>query len=123
MGTAARGSTSTPAHPVESGDAATLFAQAHGYRQTLLDLRQDLVLPVREERLDRLAPDLDPTAYLLETSVDRLPEEWLEDRALLARRMTSVRTWNAETNGPMLAVNDRLGFTVTGWTREWSKDL
>ncbi|MEO7752862.1 MAG: GNAT family N-acetyltransferase [Terracoccus sp.] len=206
--------------PVESGDAATGFAIARAYRQTLVDLRQDLALPVGEDELDRLAPDLDRAAYVLETAVGGLPEEWLEDRALLARRMstdapsgdvdldeedwdaervarvwntpgevrsiesvarhvpsgrlvgftdlavrpgspdlavqgdtlvlrehrgnalglalkvanlralareqpgvTSVRTWNAETNAPMLAVNDRLGFTVTGWTREWVKDL
>ncbi len=206
--------------PAESGDAATGFAVAHSYRQTLLDLRQDLTLPLAEATLSRLAPRLDPAAYVLETAVDCLPEKWLEDRALLARRMStdapsgdidldeqdwdaervrqvwntpspvwslesvvrhvpsgrlvgftdlvvrpgsptlavqgdtlvlrehrghalglalkvanlrtlarerpgvaSVRTWNAETNGPMLAVNDRLGFTVTGWTREWAKDL
>ena len=34
-----------------------------------------------------------------------------------------MRTWNAETNAHMLAIHRRLGFRVTGWTREWVKDL
>jgi hypothetical protein len=37
--------------------------------------------------------------------------------------VTTVRTWNADTNAPMLAVNRRLGFEPTGVTREWLKDL
>jgi len=206
--------------PHESGDAATEFARAHDYRQTLLDLRQDLDLPVDEAVLTALPAVPDPAAYVVETSVDALPEPWLEDRALLARRMstdapsgdfdldeedwdaervrrlwntpspvwgvesvvrhvptgrlvgftdlhvrpgsptlaiqgdtlvlrehrgralglalkvanlrallrerpevTTVRTWNAETNEPMIAVNVRLGFRVTGWTREWAKEI
>ena len=206
--------------PVEHGDAATGFAMANGYRQTLLDLRQDLALPVDEATLSALDPRPDPAAYVIETSVDGLPEAWLEDRALLARRMstdapsgdidldeedwdaervrqlwntpspiwgiesvarhvptgrlvaftdivvrpgqpdlavqsdtlvlrehrgralgiavklanlrglqrerpavTTVRTWNADSNTQMVAINERMGFVVTGWTREWAKDL
>ena len=206
--------------PVEHGDAATGFAIANGYRQTLLDLRQDLALPVDEATLSALDPRPDPAAYVIETSVDGLPEAWLEDRALLARRMstdapsgdidldeedwdaervrqlwntpspiwgiesvarhvptgrlvaftdivvrpgqpdlavqsdtlvlrehrgralgiavklanlrglqrerpavTTVRTWNADSNTQMVAINERMGFVVTGWTREWAKDL
>ena len=206
--------------PVENGDAATEFALANGYRQTQADLRQDLTLPVAHDTLAVLDPGLDATAYVVETAVNALPEEWLEDRALLARRMstdaptgdidldeedwdadrvrqqwntpspiwavesvarhvpsghlvaftdlivrpgqpdlavqsdtlvlrehrghalglavkianlralqrerpdvTTVRTWNADTNTHMIAINARMGFTVTGWTREWAKDL
>lgn len=206
--------------PVENGDAATGFAHVNDYRQTLLDLRQDLALPVDEAALTALDPRPDPAAYVIETSVDGLPEAWLEDRALLARRMstdapsgdidldeedwdaervrllwntpspiwgiesvarhvptgrlvaftdivvrpgqpdlavqsdtlvlrehrgralglavkianlralqrerpdvTTVRTWNADTNTHMVAINERMGFVVTGWTREWAKDL
>jgi len=206
--------------PVEHGDAATEFALANGYRQTLVDLRQDLNLPVEAGTLEALTPALDPGEYVVEVAVDGLPEEWLEDRALLARRMstdapmgdidldeedwdadrvrrqwntpspiwavesvarhvpsgrlvaftdlvvrpgqtdlalqgdtlvlrehrgralglaikvanlaalqrekpgvTTVRTWNADTNTHMIAINERMGFTVTGWTREWAKDL
>jgi len=206
--------------PAEHGDAATGFALANGYRQTLVDLRQDLALPVHEATLGALDPRPDPTAYVIETSVDGLPEDWLEDRAVLARRMstdapsgdidldeedwdaervrqlwntpspiwgvesvarhvptgrlvaftdivvrpgqpdlavqsdtlvlrehrgralglavklanlralqrerpdaTTVRTWNADTNTHMIAINERMGFAVTGWTREWAKHL
>ena len=75
--------------PLETADAATEFALSRGYRQTLLDLRQDLDLPVGEAVLTALPPVLDPAAYLVESSVDSLPEQWLEDRALLARRMST----------------------------------
>jgi GNAT superfamily N-acetyltransferase len=206
--------------PVENGDAATGFALGNGYRQTLVDLRQDLGLPVDEQALAVLDPPLDPAAYVVETAVDALPEDWLEDRALLARRMstdaptgdieldeedwdaervrrqwntpspiwavesvarhvasgrlvafthlgvrprqpdlavqsdplglrehrgnglglavkianlralqrerpsvTTVRTWNADTNTHMVAINERMGFAVSGWTREWAKEL
>ncbi|KRF46211.1 GNAT family N-acetyltransferase [Terrabacter sp. Soil810] len=206
--------------PAEHGDAATGFALANGYRQTLVDLRQDVALPVDEATLDAFDPRPDPTAYVIETSVDGLPEDWLEDRAVLARRMstdapsgeidldeedwdaervrqlwntpspvwgvesvarhvptgrlvaftdivvrpgqpdlavqsdtlvlrehrgralglavklanlralqrerpdaTTVRTWNADTNTHMIAINERMGFAVTGWTREWAKHL
>lgn len=32
-----------------------------------------------------------------------------------------VRTWNADDNAPMLAVNDRLGYVRDGYLREWQK--
>jgi hypothetical protein len=46
-------------------------------------------------------------------------------RALQRERpdVTTVRTWNADTNTHMVAINARMGFSVTGWTREWAKDL
>ena len=207
--------------PVEDGGAGTRFARRHGYRQVLLDLRQDLSLPVPAERLTALAAKVTDPAYRVETAWDDLPEEWLADRAHLARRMstdapsgvevdeqdwdeervrqltararamgrrtveavarhlptgrlvgysflgvspgtpdlaiqsdtlvlrehrghrlglalklatlralqdelpqvTTLRTWNAETNTPMLAVNRALGFESSGYTREWAKDL
>jgi GNAT superfamily N-acetyltransferase len=33
----------------------------------------------------------------------------------------SVRTWNADDNAPMLAVNTALGFVHDGMMREWQK--
>jgi GNAT superfamily N-acetyltransferase len=33
----------------------------------------------------------------------------------------SVRTWNADDNTHMLAVNRRLGYVVDGYSREWQK--
>jgi GNAT superfamily N-acetyltransferase len=38
-------------------------------------------------------------------------------------RVSRVRTWNAETNEPMLRVNRALGFEVTGFLTEWQKRL
>ena len=35
----------------------------------------------------------------------------------------TVRTWNAETNGPMIAVNEALGYRTTAILREWQKRL
>ena len=35
--------------------------------------------------------------------------------------VTSVRTWNAEENTPMLAVNRQLGYVVDAVQREWQK--
>jgi RimJ/RimL family protein N-acetyltransferase len=32
-----------------------------------------------------------------------------------------IRTWNAEDNEPMLAVNRRLGFVADAYQREWQK--
>ena len=46
-------------------------------------------IELRAATLAALDPGLDPAAYAIETSVDGLPEEWLEDRALLARRMST----------------------------------
>ncbi|GMA88083.1 hypothetical protein GCM10025868_33330 [Angustibacter aerolatus] len=46
--------------------------------------------------------------------------------AALLARLPSVRrvvTWNATTNGPMLAVNRALGFEVAGVLTEWQKRL
>ena len=37
--------------------------------------------------------------------------------------VTVVRTWNADDNGPMLAVNRRLGYVVDGYSRNWQKTL
>ena len=37
--------------------------------------------------------------------------------------VAAVRTWNADTNVHMIAINARLGFRPTGWSREWAKQL
>ncbi len=34
-----------------------------------------------------------------------------------------IRTGNARTNAPMLAINDALGFKVVGARTEWQVDL
>jgi GNAT superfamily N-acetyltransferase len=35
----------------------------------------------------------------------------------------TVRTWNATTNGPMIAVNEALGYRTTAFLREWRRRL
>ncbi len=35
----------------------------------------------------------------------------------------TVRTWNAVENGPMIAVNEALGYRTTAIQREWQKRL
>jgi GNAT superfamily N-acetyltransferase len=38
-------------------------------------------------------------------------------------QVRTVRTWNAQSNEPMLRVNREIGFVVTGYTHEWQKRL
>ncbi|GAA1248316.1 GNAT family N-acetyltransferase [Oryzihumus leptocrescens] len=70
--------------PEESGGAATAFATRHGYAVAQRSLRSDLTLA---HGRDDDAP-VDP-AYRVETVWDAMPESWLEDRAHLARRMST----------------------------------
>lgn len=46
-------------------------------------------------------------------------------RALRAEfpQTRTVRTWNAQENGPMIAVNEALGYRTTAIQREWQKRL
>jgi len=64
------------------------FALRHGWTCDLLETRRDLVLPVDEDRLAVLEADAG-AGYDVVTWRDRTPEDLLEDRALLARRMTT----------------------------------
>lgn len=70
---------------------------------------QDDTLVLREHRGHALGLRLKATNAL--RLMDALPE------------VTSVRTWNADSNAHMLAVNRRLGYVVDGHTREWQKHL
>jgi GNAT superfamily N-acetyltransferase len=38
-----------------------------------------------------------------------------------APEVTRIRTWNADDNAPMLAVNRALGYEVDAWMRDWQK--
>ena len=68
-----------------------LFAQRHGWTCDLVETRRDLSLPLDEERLGSLEQDARraSSGYRLVTWRDRTPEELLDDRALLERRMTT----------------------------------
>jgi GNAT superfamily N-acetyltransferase len=37
--------------------------------------------------------------------------------------VTTIRTWNADDNAPMLAVNERLGYALDAYARQWQKIL
>ncbi len=64
------------------------FALRHGWTCDLLETRRDLVLPVDEDRLAALEAGAG-AGYDVVTWRDRTPDDLLEDRALLARRMTT----------------------------------
>jgi GNAT superfamily N-acetyltransferase len=76
-------------HADLSGEA---FARGHGYAPAQRVLRSTLALPVDRATLVALGEGGgDPAAhdYVLATSVDGLPDSWLEDRAELQRRMST----------------------------------
>lgn len=67
------------------------FAAHHGWREVLLDVRRDLQLPVPADRLDELEQRCRPHAvgYRLVQWRDRVPNDLLEGRADLSRRMST----------------------------------
>ncbi|MGN6300069.1 MAG: GNAT family N-acetyltransferase [Angustibacter sp.] len=73
-------------------DPAESFAPARGYRPALADLRSDLDLP---DDLEPLLHDLEADArahsagYDVLTWWDEVPEEWLDQRAVLSARMST----------------------------------
>jgi GNAT superfamily N-acetyltransferase len=71
--------------------AGRRFALRHGWTCDLFETRRDLVLPVDEERLSALEDDARAASvgYELVTWRDRTPDELLDDRALLERRMST----------------------------------
>lgn len=88
--------TNRSSSPEESGGAGAAFARYHGYALAQEELRQELTLPV-DLPVDPEATDPkaglgiggEHPAYIIETVWDTLPEEWLEDRAVLARRIST----------------------------------
>ena len=73
-----------------------------------LGYQQD-TLVVREHRGHRLGLRLKAANTL--AVIDGLPG------------VTAIRTWNADDNTHMLAVNRRLGYEVDAYLREWQKVL
>jgi GNAT superfamily N-acetyltransferase len=64
------------------------FAVPHGYQPAQTMLRSDLRLPLDRAETGALAAGAGGD-YAIETSWDGIPQEWLEDRAVLARRMST----------------------------------
>jgi GNAT superfamily N-acetyltransferase len=74
------------------GTAGRAFAQHHGWSCDLVETRRDLTLPVEETTLTALETEARKAGgdgYRIVTWRDRTPEEFLADRALLERRMTT----------------------------------
>lgn len=71
--------------------------------------RQEDTIVLREHRGHRLGLRLKAANALL--LHDILPA------------VTTIRTWNADDNVPMLAVNRELGYVVDGYARQWQKVL
>lgn len=63
------------------------FARGHGYAPAQRVLRSTLPLPVDSAMLAGLGEGRGD--YMFETSLDGIPEAWLEDRAELQRRMST----------------------------------
>ncbi|WP_246242413.1 hypothetical protein [Flexivirga aerilata] len=70
---------------------------------------QQDTLVVREARGHTLGLRMKATAAL--AMMDELPA------------VTQIRTWNADDNAPMLAVNRRLGYRTDGVLRVWERRL
>ena len=100
------------------------FAQRHGWTCDLVETRRDLVLPLDEARLRSVEDGARraATAYELVTWRDRTPDELLDDRALLERRMTTdaphgdlpveEEDWDAERVREYERTNAERGRTV-----------
>jgi GNAT superfamily N-acetyltransferase len=73
------------------GTAGREFALHHGWTCDLLETRRDLELPVDEQRLSALEAEARAASVGYDVVVwrDWTPEELLDDRALLERRMTT----------------------------------
>jgi GNAT superfamily N-acetyltransferase len=77
--------------PADADPGFRGFAGVHGYKCAQLDHRRDLDLPVDPARLDRIEEECLPRAggYRIATWRDRCPDEYVDDQALLGRRMST----------------------------------
>jgi GNAT superfamily N-acetyltransferase len=78
--------------PDEQGrSAGRAFARRHGFRPVLVEVRRDLTLPVDPARLDALEAACAPLAqeYAIRSWRDRCPDDLLDDRAELGRRIST----------------------------------
>lgn len=89
----AAGRTALSAEVDEPGEGAPgrAFLQHHGFHCGLVEVRRDLALPPDPERLARLEADARAhgAGYVVRTWRDRTPDELLEERALVERRMST----------------------------------
>jgi GNAT superfamily N-acetyltransferase len=70
-------------------DESETFAKRHGYAIGQTILRSEQALPADRAALAAVLTRGGAQDYDIESAVDELPEEWLADRAHLARRMST----------------------------------
>lgn len=70
-------------------DAAESFATSNGFVVAQTVLRSEQALPADSESLRAELAAAGAEGYALESYVDDMPEEWLDDRAVLQQRMSS----------------------------------
>jgi GNAT superfamily N-acetyltransferase len=70
-------------------DEGGAFAARHGYAAAQTVLRNTLSLPADRERLQEVVAADGAAGYRLQTCWDGVPQEWLEGRAELSRRMST----------------------------------
>lgn len=104
--------------------AGRLFALRHGWTCDLLETRRDLVLPADEGSLAAVEADARQASrdYELVTWRDRVPEQLVDDRALLEERMSTdaphgdmpveAERWNAQRIREIEELNVARGRTV-----------
>ena len=76
---------------IEHDDPAAGFAARHGYTRAQSEIRSELTLPLPDGTLASAEAEAQEhaTGYETLTAWDGIPDEWLTDRALLARRMST----------------------------------
>jgi GNAT superfamily N-acetyltransferase len=79
--------------PVRAGyeDAARPFAEHHGFAPVQLMVRRELRVPLPDDRMRGLtqSPRAHPSGYSMITFADRWPDELVDDRCELGRRMST----------------------------------
>ncbi|HSU74931.1 MAG TPA: GNAT family N-acetyltransferase [Terrabacter sp.] len=70
-------------------DASEPFATGRGFVVAMTVLRSEMVLPADRAALGALVQGPGAEDYALEGYVDDMPEDWLEDRAVLQQRMST----------------------------------
>jgi GNAT superfamily N-acetyltransferase len=72
-----------------AADESGTFATRHGYAEAQTVLRSELALPVDRARLAAVRDRSGAGEYVIESFVDEMPQEWLDDRAVLQQRMST----------------------------------
>lgn len=106
--------------PTDHGGAAAAFAEALGYEEFGRVIGSRLDLPVAEPvrtRLEALADERLHTRYEVFTAVGELPDEWLPNRAALARQLSTQTPSDSMRPGGDNWDAERVRTMIMGWRR------